>query len=313
MPRPSGEQYEIVAGSTSATITEIGATLRSFTVDGAPVVWGFGEDEMCTGGRGQILAPWPNRLGDGRYEFAGRIGVAPLSEPERHNALHGLMCWMPWTITRRDEAIVHGSCRLAPQPAYPWWLEVEMDYSVGPGTLTVATTARNIGDGTAPFGLGFHSYLTPGAAGLDGSRLSLPARRHLVLDARMLPVGSEPVDESAVPSITAGISLSRVRLDDDFTDLVTDGDGRWRAHFSPAADADDVVVWGDAAFSHIMCYTGDTLEAENHRAGVAIEPMTCPPDAFRSGVDVVALAPGESFHGSWGIEATGSGATSRRT
>ncbi len=31
---------------------------------------------MCTGGRGQILAPWPNRLEDGTYEFAGRVGVA---------------------------------------------------------------------------------------------------------------------------------------------------------------------------------------------------------------------------------------------
>ncbi len=302
MSQPSGEQYEIVSGSTTATATEVGATLRSFAVDGKPVLWGFDEDEMCTGCRGQILAPWPNRLEDGTYEFAGRVGVAALSEPERHNAIHGLMSWLPWTMTRRDDATVHGWCRLPAQPAYPWWLEVEVDYSVGPGALTVATTARNVGDATAPFGLGFHSFLAPGAAGLDGSRLSLPARQHLVLDARMLPVGAEPVEKSAVPAIATGTSLSGLRLDDAYTDLVTEADGRWRAYFSPAGDGEAVIVWADAVFAHIMCYTGDTLDPDHLRAGVAVEPMTCPPNAFRSGVDVIALAPGESFRGSWGIQ-----------
>jgi aldose 1-epimerase len=301
---PSGEQYAVTSGTTTATVTEVGATLRSFDVDGVPVVWGFAADQLCAGGRGQVLAPWPNRLADGTYEFGGRVGQAAIDEPAWHNAIHGLVCWRLWSIARLDDATVRGSCRLAPQPAYPWWLEIEVEYSVGPGTLTVATTAHNPGNETAPFGLGFHPYLAPGPAGLDGSRLSLPARRHLVLDERMLPVGAEPVEESAVPSLAAGIPLAGVRFNDSFTDLVAEADGRWRARFTPARGGGVVVVWGEAVFAHVMCYTGDWLAPDDHRAAVAVEPMTCPPNALRSGVDIIALPPGGSFHASWGIEVT---------
>ena len=73
---PSGEQHEIGHGRQRVVVTEVGATLRGYTVDGAAVVDGFGERDMCSAGRGQVLAPWPNRLGDGRYSADGRHGHA---------------------------------------------------------------------------------------------------------------------------------------------------------------------------------------------------------------------------------------------
>ena len=52
-------------------------------------------------------------------------------------------------------------------------------------------------------------------------------------------------------------------------------------------------------------FTGDALAAGQHRrAALAIEPMTCPPNAFVTGEDLIALAPGESVARTWGIEAT---------
>ena len=71
-PPPSGEQFEITHGSQQAVVTEVGATLRAYRVDGVEVLDGFGAEELATGGRGQVLAPWPNRLGDGRYTFEGK-------------------------------------------------------------------------------------------------------------------------------------------------------------------------------------------------------------------------------------------------
>jgi aldose 1-epimerase len=100
-----------------------------------------------------------------------------------------------------------------------------------------------------------------------------------------------------------------VRLDDSFTDLVADPDGRWRARFTPAPEGGAVVVWAEAIFAHAMCYTGETLAPDDRRAAVAVEPMTCPPNALRSGVDVIALPPGGSFHASWGIEVTAADAS----
>lgn len=150
MPRPSGEQHVISAGATRATVTEVGATLREFVVDDVPVVWGFGEDEMCTAGRGQVLAPWPNRLSDGTYEFAGRVGVAALNEPERHNALHGLVSWMPWVVTHQDGSVARCTCCLVPQPAYPWWLKLRVDYAVSPGAVEGHDDGAQPGGGDGP-------------------------------------------------------------------------------------------------------------------------------------------------------------------
>jgi aldose 1-epimerase len=48
-------------------------------------------------------------------------------------------------------------------------------------------------------------------------------------------------------------------------------------------------------------FTGDSLHGERHRRSVAIEPMTCPPDAFRSGRDMVVIKPGDTWRGAWGI------------
>jgi aldose 1-epimerase len=63
-----------------------------------------------------------------------------------------------------------------------------------------------------------------------------------------------------------------------------------------------VRVWVDAAFRYLMVYTGDTLEpADRRRAGIAIEPMTCPPNALRTGVDLIELEPSETWRGTWGI------------
>src|SRR4029078_13739246 len=63
-----------------------------------------------------------------------------------------------------------------------------------------------------------------------------------------------------------------------------------------------VRVWVDAAFRYLMVYTGDTLEpADRRRAGIAIAPMTSPPNALRTGVDLIELEPGATWRGGWGI------------
>ena len=125
-PAPSGAQYEIGPGSQRAVLTEVGATLRAYSVDGADVVDGFPITEQSTAGRGQVLAPWPNRLRDGRYRFGTREGRAALDEPDQGNALHGLVRWLPWEPVSHTESSVRFRCVLRPQPGYPWCLELQV-------------------------------------------------------------------------------------------------------------------------------------------------------------------------------------------
>src|SRR3984893_10575634 len=125
---PSGQQFVLTSGDQRAVVTEVGAGLRAYTVGEREVVDGFPEDEMATIGRGQLLLPRPNRIADGQYEFAGRMHQTPISEPARHNALHGLTRWMNWTAAEQAEDRVVMSLVLHPQDGYPLTLRFDVDY-----------------------------------------------------------------------------------------------------------------------------------------------------------------------------------------
>jgi len=298
---PAGEQHDIGHGRQHVVVTEVGATLRSYTIDGAPVIDGFGVTDMCSAGRGQVLAPWPNRLGDGRYSIDGRTGRAGWDEPERRNAIHGLVRWLPWRLRSRAQNVVVLGCTLFAQPGYPWHLEFVLEYRLGREGLVVTAGVTNADEVPAPFGLGFHPYLTVGTPTVDAVRLTLPGRRCLVTDDRGLPTGDTIVAGSEL-DFTSGRRIGSTKLDTAFTDLVRDERGIGRVELDDTETGRGVTLWMDRSFGYVMAYTADTVEpAGRRRQGLAVEPMTCPPDALRSGTDLVRLEPGASWRATWGI------------
>jgi galactose mutarotase-like enzyme len=300
---PSGQQWRIGHGRQEAVICEVGATLRSLTVDGQPVVDGFGPDEWSHSGRGQVLAPWPNRLADGRFECNGVQAQAALDEPERRNAIHGLVRWMPWTLQTRHQNQVSLRLQLHPSPGYPFSLLLEIEYHIGRDGLSVTTTARTMEDGPIPFGLGFHPYLTAGPETVDGAILHVPAHHTLVLDDRGLPTGELTDVAGTERDFTTARFIGPTVLDTAYTTLDRDADGRVWASLDAPGGARGASLWADRGFGYLMVYTGDTLgEVPRRRRAVAIEPMTCPPNALRTGTDVIMLQPDQDWTASWGIE-----------
>jgi aldose 1-epimerase len=295
---PSGEQHAIRHGDQVAVVTEVGATLRSFGAGGVDIVDGFDVGEPSPAGRGQVLAPWPNRLDGGRYTFGGREGSAAIDEPELGNAIHGLVRWLPWELRSRTQEAVALDCVLHPQPGYPWRLELGLEYRLGPDGLAISVRATNASTEPAPFGIGFHPYLSLGIP-VDDVRLTIPASRKLLTDERALPVGEEQVDGTSFDFRTTR-TVGSTQLDTCFASLVPESDGRVRAQVE--GEGRVLELWADASFRYLQAYTGDTLEpASRRRQGVAIEPMTCPPNAFASGVDVIPLEPDAAWSGTWGI------------
>src|SRR3981081_3528984 len=186
---PSGEQYEIVFGQQRAVITEVGATLREYWSGGRAVLDGFAVSEMCHGGRGQLLMPWPNRIEDGVYEFGGHRQQLPLTEPERHHAIHGLVRWASWRPAEHTQDRIRLAFTLRPQPGYPFALELAVDYSLGRDGLRTTWSAHNPGSEPAPFGSGTHPYLRPRTELIDEAELRIPARTYLKVDERLIPTG----------------------------------------------------------------------------------------------------------------------------
>jgi len=299
---PSGTQHAISYDRSAAVVTEVGATLRSFTVDGEDVVDGFEVHDLASAGRGQVLAPWPNRLEDGSYEFGGRRATAAWNEPERANAIHGLVRWLPWHLAAATSDAVELGCILYPSPAYPWRLDLTVRYALAPGGLEVTCRATNRSGSTAPFGVGFHPYVRAGGGTIDDARLTVPASQRLVTDDRALPVGVEHVDSTAF-DFRGGRDVAGAVLDTGFTALDRDDTGRATVELLAERR---VRVWMDAAFAFVMVYTGDTLQpVDRRRHGIAIEPMTCAPNALRSGAGLIELGDGETWSGSWGIDVGG--------
>jgi aldose 1-epimerase len=300
---PSGRQFAIAHGSSEVQITQVGATLRSYTVDGQHVVDGFGIDERSTDGRGQVLAPWPNRLTDGRYQYGGHEVEAPLNEPSRHCAIHGLVRWLDWSLVAHDPTSVTLSCTVRPQPGYEWQLDLAVTYALDAAGLTVTTQAVNVDQRRAPLGIGFHPYLTLGTI-IDGFNLTIPASSYLDLAGSaggptMVPVSKTSFD------FTAPRRIGSTQLDIAFGKLVRDDNGRAVAALDDADRGRSLRLWVDDAYRYLMVYTADQVDRpERRRRAIAIEPMTCPPDAFRTGTDLIELDPGAGWQGSWGLRFT---------
>jgi aldose 1-epimerase len=304
-PAPSGEQHELKLGAQRATIVEVGGGVRAYSHGDRDVLEPYPREAICDGGHGTPLLPWPNRLADGRYEFDGGSYQLPLSEPARHNASHGLMRWRPWSAREREPERVVMHARLHPMPGYPFTVDLTAAYELVDGGLTVTLGAENVGDHACPFGAGQHPYLATGshageAARVDDCRLTLPAAARVLTDAqRSLPVGVESVAGTAL-DYRAGRVIGDAQIDSPFTDLARGGDGIARARLQ-CPDGVTVELWADAGFTHLELFTGDSLAPGRARHGLAVEPMSCPPNAFASGEGVVRLEPGARWSASWGV------------
>ena len=285
-------------GAHRAVVVEVGGGLREYTVDGAPVVDGYGAEEMCNGGRGQTLIPWPNRLAGGRYEFGGDTLQLPLTEVGKNNAIHGLTRWANWTVASSSPSsavLVH---QLHPQPGYPFALDCRLEYALSDTGLTVHTVTTNAGDRPCPYGTGAHPYLTAGTDTVDGATLQAPGRRYLPVDGQGIPTGTTDAEGTPYDFRTPR-SLDGALLDHCYTDLERDADGIAAVVLSGPDRA--VRLWFDAASPYLQVFTGDTLPSSRRRQGLAVEPMTCPPDAFRTGDGLLVLEPGQTVTTTWGI------------
>src|SRR5262249_32215284 len=157
------------------------------------VVAGYAEHERAVGGAGHVLAPWPNRIRDGQYTFDGEHLQLSLTEPERHNAIHGLVNWARWHAVDATGDSVTLAHDLVPQPGYPWPLRLQTTWSVSSAGLRAEHVVTNTAAARAPFGLATHPYVLVPGVPVDELTLRVPAQSHVLVDMRLLPIGAARV------------------------------------------------------------------------------------------------------------------------
>ena len=284
----NGDIWGLEAGDYVAEIATVGATLGRLAWRDHDLVVPLGDPASPTAYApaylGKVLAPWPNRIRDGRYMWDGVAHETAISEPATSTALHGLVCWQEWRVVgspSRDRIVL--GTDVYPRPGYPFrvglTLVADLDPHVG---LTLTLTARNLGETDAPYGVAFHPYLRCGAGTINDCVLELPATTVATVDARLLPTGTAPAAAEGL-DFTTGARISDRRIDHALTGLPAGG---WEASLTRPGMPWRTTLRADTAW--VQLYTADYL----HRAGMAVEPMSCPPDAFNSADGVVRLGPG---------------------
>ncbi len=301
-PRPDiGSDHILESNLYRAAIDEIGATVRELTHDGRALVVPYPAGTVRPLYRGATCAPWPNRIADGRYTFDGVQHQLALNEPDRGHALHGLVQWIRWTPTEVTPDSVTLEHDLVPQDGYPFALHLVMTYRLGPDGLAATMMASNTGSAATPYGYCPHPYLVPGPGIVDDWYLDLEADQRLQVDGRLVPVGLSSVD--AVDADFRGArGIGDRRIDHAFTGLQRDDTGNAVVALR-TSDGNGVHLAFGAWATWVQVHTADRPEPEWNRIGLAVEPMSCPPDAFNSGTDLVVLQPGDSHIADWRISA----------
>jgi aldose 1-epimerase len=239
---------------------------------------------------------------DGKYEFDGVEYQLALTEPDRGHALHGLVGWQDFTALSEEPSRVTLAATVVPQDGYPFRIGLVVTYAVSERGLTIALEATNTGPEPAPFGAGIHPYLCADPGVVDDWSLQLPAASVLAVTPDRLV----PREVQAVTEAPSQFDFQHERvvgdtfLDHAFTDLSADPDGRFTARLTNGAGQGVVMRWGGEC-RWLQVHTADLPAPKPSRIGLAVEPMTCPPDAFNSGRDLVILPPGGATVVQWQI------------
>jgi aldose 1-epimerase len=296
----NGQRWNLERGNQRASVVQRGGALQTYSVDGVDLVDGFADDELTTTYNGAVLAPWPNRIRNGRWTWNGHQYQLPITEPGTGTALHGLVSDVLWQLDSADADAVTLSVDIAPSAGYPFELAVTVTWSLSDDGLRCRLGAVNTGLEAAPFGVATHPFFRLPDARVDDLDLLLPAGQWLETDSNLLPVALRPTANTEL-DFTETRPLGSLRLDTAFTAVTPDKQGIGAAVLSSRGST--VTIWAEPDFTWWQVYTSDYFEPDSDRLrrSLAVEAMTCGPDAFNSGADLIVLQPGVPWSAAWGV------------
>ena len=307
MRAPTGDQYELSLSTgghdLTATITQVAAGIREFRIDGVDLTEPFPLDATPPSGCGIVLVPWPNRVKDGTWEHDGQTRRLALTEPDRGNAIHGLLRYRPYVLVEQEAATVTLRADVFPELGYPFQLATSVRYDLTPEGLHVTHTVTNAGASPAPVAIGAHPYLKIGGVPTGELVVTVDAATHLDVDDRLNVVGESAVEGTRF-DLRAGRRVADLELDDGFADVaMTDGGAH---HVVSAPDGRSVTLWTDEHFGYVQVFTQRKFTtATASEVALAVEPMTAPANALNTGRGLRWLEPGASWSPRWGIRPSG--------
>lgn len=289
----------ISAGDYKAKIRSFGGGLSELKFQGRNLIEPY--DKMDRNGRyrGDLLAPWPNRIRDGRYSINGAEFQIPINEMERNNALHGLINVLDWKVLEISVSKAVLGVTLPEYDFYPTTLQMTVEYELHESGLTWSLLAKNVGSAKVPYGASIHPYLIAHPEGqVDDWLLRIPADEVLDVDSeRLLPLDLVSVAAKNF-DFRSGSVIGHRFIDHAFK--VANSALEQRVDVI-AKNGSGVRMEFDGSSPWIQIHTADRDGEHDSRICLAVEPMSCPPDAFNSGIDLIWLLPCDEHKMTWKI------------
>lgn len=288
---------ESASRTALSIVPELGARPVALTVPFGAETWSvlesyadpaeFAHDDFAMGA---FLAPFPNRVADGRYTFQGETYQLAITRTDEHHAIHGLLRQAPFAITGAESTPEHYRLELEHKsegaPGYPFPFTAHVTYRLSSNAVSVATVLTNNADDPAPMGFGWHPYFTFGEP-LATSHLMLPPLQQLPVDERLIPTG----DPQPFSDFSSAAPIGERRFDDGFRFT---GDERAITLTCPTHRR-TLTVTCESAFDYLQLFTHPSATA------LSIEPMTCAADAFNNGLGLRIVRPGQSLRAQYHV------------
>lgn len=298
---PTGRQIVLESDGARAEIGTVAAVLRSLTVNGVAVTEPFPADAPPPFGDGIVLVPWPNRVRDARWMLDGEPQLLDVTEPDKANALHGLLRYADYEVREQTAGRVTLGAIVPPQRGWPFLLDTWVRYELRPDGITVTHGVTNHADRPAPYAAGTHPFLRVGETPVEDLVLTVAGSTYFEVDDRLNPIEERPV-EGTPYDLQTGRRVGDLQLDTAYGGVThRNGAAAWLT----APDGATVELVQDVDWGYVQVFTTRRFpDGDRFRLAVAVEPMTAPPDALNSGQGLQWIEPGASSEGSWGIRYT---------
>jgi aldose 1-epimerase len=268
---------------------EKGATISDLRLKGQDIYDGYNNFEdldALTWAKGILLAPFPNRLKEGKYSFEGKEYQFPINDTKTSNALHGFISQLEFSIEKveannTNATVICSTTYNGNYDYYPFPFLAEVKYSLDEKSgFSFCFSITNIGESNMPIGLGWHPYFSL-SENVDNTTISLPKLKKIEIDENMLPNGKKtPFNDFRYPTKLNEMVFDNcflLDLETEFATVVLEGE-KGRLFYRQKSKN-----------PYLQIFTPP------HRNSIALEPMTCNIDAFNNKEGLQILKPRQTI------------------
>ena len=243
------------------------------------------EDNLLKSYKGIKLFPFPNRVAGGKYSFDDEDFQLDINEKDVGNNLHAFVYYQEFSLSAYIEEDDFAMAQFVldydgDEEGYPFPFKLFLEFEFNSkNELTLRTNVESACGVDMPIGDGWHPYFMLDSK-IDDLELKLPKLKKYENDSSNIPVPDPVVFDrfdnmNRIGDYSADNAYELDEGDNDVCYILRNAISNVEVHIEHQA--------GENAYNYVQIFTPP------HRKSIAIEPMSCMPNAFNNGKGLCIL------------------------